>query len=53
MSSDYENVLYGGEITESLGSAKSFGEFCYNRLRKYGDQVLFVSVMFNDSVIYD
>ncbi|KAJ6640916.1 Luciferin 4-monooxygenase [Pseudolycoriella hygida] len=42
MSSHYERVLYGGEVTDSLEKAKSLGEFCYNRLRKLGDRVLLV-----------
>lgn len=43
MSSDYQNVLYGGEMTDGLEKAKSLGEFCYKRLKKYGDRVLLVS----------
>lgn len=44
MNSNNQYVLYGGKLNESLEKAKSFGEFCYNRLKKCGEQVLFVSV---------
>lgn len=40
---DNRNVLYGGKVTDSLEKARSFGEYCYNRLKKLGDSVLFVS----------
>jgi len=43
MNSDYQNVLFGGEVTDSLEEARSLGEFCYKRLEKYGDRVLLVS----------
>lgn len=38
-----QHILYGGKLNESLDKARSIGEFCYKRLKKYGDQVLFVS----------
>lgn len=48
MSLDYQNVFYGGEMSDSLEEARSLGEFCYKRLQKYGDRVLLVSkITFN------
>lgn len=46
VSTDNQNVLYGGKVTDGLEKARSFGEYCYNRLKKSGDNVLFVSKPF-------
>lgn len=46
MNIDNQNVLYGGKVTDGLEKARSFGEYCYNRLKKFGDNVLFVSKWF-------
>lgn len=43
---DNQNVLYGGDVTDSLEKARSFGQYCYNRLKKFGDLVLFVRTFF-------
>ncbi|KAJ6640807.1 Luciferin 4-monooxygenase [Pseudolycoriella hygida] len=42
MTSD-NRISYGGKVNESLDKARSFGEYCYNRLKKLGDSVLFVN----------
>lgn len=44
LSPDSQYVLYGGEVKDSLEKARSFGQYCYNRLKKFGDLVLFVSI---------
>lgn len=36
-------IIYGGPITFTWENANSFGEFCYNRIKRHGDKVLLVS----------
>lgn len=43
MSSNNNGILFGGSVTDSLENAKSFGEFCFNRLKRHGQKVVFVS----------
>lgn len=43
MPSNFNRVLFGGPVAETLENAQSFGEFCFNRLKRHGDNVLYVS----------
>ncbi|KAG4067305.1 hypothetical protein HA402_000296 [Bradysia odoriphaga] len=43
MSSNFDGILFGGSVLESLENAKSFGEFCYNRLKRHGQNVLYIN----------
>lgn len=46
-------TIYGGPITYTWENANSFGEFCYNRIKRHGDKVLLVSIINNWSQVND